>query len=76
MPLTLTPCARWSTQHWCLQSDVALLAALLLAVAARMRRDKGPWGWLRAFGGDEAAAMLSRASSSIRVQLFYFYVRG
>ena len=41
-----------------------------------MRRDKGPWGWLRAFGGDEAAAMLSRASSSIRVQLFYFYVRG
>jgi hypothetical protein len=63
------------SQHWCLHTDLAVMAAIVGALWQRARAAKpGPWGRMLAqFEPDGAAAVVAEATGTIRVQYLLFY---
>ena len=66
-----------NSQHWCLQTDAAVLAAVVLQLAERWRDGARGFssrrGFSRPFEASEAASIVDRARATMRGQLFYFY---
>ena len=56
------------SQHWCLQTDLTLITALILCVMSRPRHRVAD-----ALAPNEAARITSSAGATIRVQLFFVY---
>ena len=62
------------SQHWCLQSDLAIFGALVYTLMTRIRKEKTlPATLFRNVKGQESVALTTNASATVRVQFLWAY---
>lgn len=62
------------SQHWCLQSDLAIFGALVYTLMTRLHKEKTlPAALFRTIEGQESVALTANASATVRVQFIWAY---